>query len=89
MITNGSNIMKHAFAKALSVTIQKEKKSVSITIQDNGKGFDLSEKQKNHSLGLKTMEERIRILAGILVIESQPKKGTQISAQIPYSYAKN
>ncbi|WP_299768638.1 ATP-binding protein [uncultured Dokdonia sp.] len=85
---NVSNIIKHAFAKAFSVTIQKEKNTIQITIKDNGKGFEVSEKQKNHSLGLKTMEERIRILAGIVTIESSLTSGTVTTAQIPHSYAK-
>ena len=86
---NISNIIKLAFAKAFSVTIQKEKKTIQIIIKDNGKGFEVSEKQKHHSLGLKTMEERIRILAGIVTIESSPTSGTVTTAQIPYSHAKN
>ncbi|MFC4634675.1 ATP-binding protein [Dokdonia ponticola] len=101
---NVSNVMKHAFeeqsdeevyaeqrrsTKAISVTIQQQQKTILITIQDNGKGFDVTEKQKNNSLGLKTMEERIRILAGTLTIESNPTSGTVITAQIPHSHAKN
>jgi len=100
---NISNIIKHAFeeqsdeevyaeqrrsTKAFSVTIQKEKNTIQIIIKDNGKGFEVSEKQKHHSLGLKTMEERIRILAGIVTIESSPTSGTVTTAQIPHSYAK-
>ncbi len=86
---NVSNVMKHAFAKAISVTIQQEQKTIRITIKDNGKGFDVLEKQKNNSLGLKTLQERIRILEGTLTIESNAETGTETTAQIPYSHAKN
>ena len=85
---NISNIIKHAFAKAFSVTIQKEKNTIQITIKDNGKGFDVLEKQKNNSLGLKTLQERIRILEGTLTIESNAETGTETTAQIPHTHAK-
>ncbi|MEP0262573.1 ATP-binding protein [Dokdonia sp.] len=86
---NVSNVMKHAFAKAISVTIQQEQKTILITIKDNGKGFDVLEKQKNNSLGLKTLQERIRILEGTLTIESNAETGTETIAQIPHTHAKN
>lgn len=86
---NVSNVMKHAFAKAISVTIQQEQKTILITIKDNGKGFDVLEKQKNNSLGLKTLQERIRILEGTLTIESNAETGTKTTAQVPYTHAKN
>jgi len=60
-----------------------------MTIKDNGKGFDVLEKQKNNSLGLKTLQERIRILEGTLAIESNAETGTETTAQIPYTHAKN
>lgn len=86
---NVSNVMKHAFAKAVSVTLQQEEKTIRLTIKDNGKGFDVLEKQKNNSLGLKTLYERIRILEGTLIIESNTETGTLTTALIPYSYVKN
>jgi len=86
---NVSNVIKHAKAKALTVSISRTEKHTTIVISDNGKGFDVAEKQKNNSLGLKTLEERIRILAGTLVIESTPKTGTHTTAIIPHSDAKS
>ncbi|MFK7747884.1 MAG: ATP-binding protein [Kordia sp.] len=77
------NCLKHAQAKALSVNLLKSDNTIKIGIQDNGKGFDVSDKQKQHSLGLKTMYERIRILDGELTIDSKPNKGTIIVAKIP------
>ena len=78
-----NNILKHAEAKALSVSVIKEKSTITITIQDNGKGFDLNNAKTKNSLGLKTINERIRILKGELVIDSKLGKGTLITAQIP------
>ncbi|WP_156112398.1 sensor histidine kinase [Lacinutrix jangbogonensis] len=78
-----NNILKHADAKALYVNIIKEHNFITITIEDNGKGFDLTNAKIKNSLGLKTIYERIRILKGELTIDSKLKKGTKITAQIP------
>jgi signal transduction histidine kinase len=77
------NIVKHSEATSVTITIAKKEKIVSITIHDNGKGFDVSEKMKLNSLGLKTLLERIRILNGTLTIDSKPGKGTSLQAEIP------
>ena len=77
------NCIKHANAKALSVSALKLGNTIKISIQDNGKGFDATNAQKQNSLGLKTIYERIRILKGELTIESKPNQGTIIIAKIP------
>jgi two-component sensor histidine kinase len=77
------NCLKHAEAKAISVAVLKLGHTIKISIQDNGKGFDATKAQKQHSLGLKTMYERIRILDGELTIDSKPNQGTIIVAKIP------
>ena len=78
-----NNTLKHANAKALSVSVLKFNHSITISIQDNGKGFDASNAKKQNSLGLKTIYERIRILNGELTIDSKPYKGTTITAKLP------
>ncbi len=77
-----NNILKHAEAKALSITIEKEKDTILVLIKDNGKGFDVGASKNKNSLGLKTLEERIRILNGELNIESIPTQGTTTKAKI-------
>jgi len=54
-----NNIIKHSSAKAAKIEIDKLKNHIHITIKDNGKGFDFSEKYSDFSsLGLKTLKER-------------------------------
>ena len=65
------------------LNIIKEHRFIKITIEDRGKGFDLTNQKIKNSLGLKTIYERIRILKGELTIDSKLKKGTKITAQIP------
>ncbi len=78
-----NNVLKHAEAKALSISVIEVPNTIIITIQDNGKGFDVNKAQIKNSLGLKTIHERIRILKGVLTFESHLNKGTTITAQIP------
>ena len=78
-----NNSMKYAEAEKIQITINTKKSSILLQIKDDGIGFDVSEKLKNNSLGLKTMKERINILKGQLVIESTPKTGTLIKVIIP------
>lgn len=78
-----NNCLKHAHAKALSISALKVHETIEINIKDNGKGFDAINAQKQNSLGLKTIYERIRILKGELNIDSKPNKGTTITAKIP------
>lgn len=79
-----NNMVKHAEAKAASVTIEKKKNTIETIISDNGKGFEQSEKLKaSTSLGMQTLLERAKILHSKIDIKSQPNKGTTITLSIP------
>src|SRR5690606_51215 len=53
-----SNIIKHAKADASKVSIKKSRENITISIRDNGRGFDFAEKYTDYkSLGLKTLLE--------------------------------
>jgi signal transduction histidine kinase len=60
--------------------------NVSLSIRDNGLGFDTS-KPLNHSqsmgFGLNGIAERVRILGGTLNIDSQQGQGTSLTIDIP------
>ncbi len=80
-----NNIWKHAQANAVTVTVLKKSKYISVLIQDNGKGFDLDHKiETSRSMGLKTLYERIKILKTTLKIDSVANKGTTLKSAIPY-----
>jgi signal transduction histidine kinase len=80
---NVNNVMKHSQATALTVSIEKNSRDIQINIKDNGKGFDAIDKLKQNSLGLKTMQERVKMLNGIFTLDSGQKSGTLITAEIP------
>ncbi|TXD51042.1 MULTISPECIES: sensor histidine kinase [unclassified Polaribacter] len=78
-----TNIVKHASAKFVTITIKKEHKNIVTLIADNGKGFDVNDKRKKNTLGLKTIFERIKIMNGKLSIDSTLNIGTSFIFSIP------
>tara|TARA_R110001632_G_scaffold18408_4_gene57046 strand:+ start:13399 stop:15420 length:2022 start_codon:yes stop_codon:yes gene_type:complete len=78
-----TNIVKHAKAKSVTVTIKKEEDKIIALISDNGKGFDATDSKKKNSLGLKTIFERIKIMNGKLSIDSKLDIGTSFIFSIP------
>lgn len=81
-----TNVIKHANAGAIKVSVMKLSKLIVITIKDNGVGFNFSEKSKNiKSLGLKTLLERTKFLKGQMKVQSVKANGTLLEFQIPTS----
>jgi signal transduction histidine kinase len=79
-----TNVLKHARASMVHLTLAVDAKSVSLTITDDGCGFD-AEPRINHvakGLGLLIMQERLRAVEGSLRIESQPGAGTRVIARV-------
>lgn len=77
-----NNIVKHAKATHVWVELTLEDNNVTLTIQDNGQGFDVSEIPST-GIGLSSMRERVMIAGGKFNISSTPKRGTILSAQFP------
>jgi signal transduction histidine kinase len=76
-----NNIIKHAQANKVWVDLSMEEDGlVTLTIQDNGIGFE-PEKSPSSGMGLTSMNERVSIAGGKLTINSLPKRGTILSAQ--------
>lgn len=73
-----NNVMKHAEASVIEISLSSINVNSMISIRDNGKGFDIA-KMKSNGLGLKNIEERIKIIGGGLHIDSDPGKGTTIT----------
>lgn len=79
-----NNVLKHAQAEACKVTVKRYPKEVTITIKDNGKGFDFNEKYSNpKSLGLKTLKERTKVLKGQMKVISKINNGTVLKFEFP------
>jgi signal transduction histidine kinase len=79
-----TNLLRYAKAAVVRVTLAASAKVVSLTITDDGCGFD-AESAMDHrtrGLGLLIMQERMRAVDGSLRIESRPGAGTSVMATI-------
>ncbi len=74
------NSKTHAEASAVILNFKQTKKALTLTIFDNGKGFNTASKKAG--IGLKNMQERIEEVNGTFSIESALGKGTSIYIEI-------
>jgi signal transduction histidine kinase len=82
-----TNVVKHSAATEATVVIKKQPATVSISIRDNGRGFDpakLSSQTHDLGYGLGGIKERVRILKGTVVIDSKPSTGTSLTVEVPF-----
>ncbi len=76
-----NNISKYSKASLVNLFLLKEDGKILLTIQDNGKGFDVNTVRRG--LGLSTMEERAQLSGGSFGLESAAGKGTTVRASWP------
>lgn len=79
-----ANVARHSRAQTAEVRLAWENDTVTLTIKDDGRGFDPA--QTAGGLGLHSMQERVEALDGRLIIESTPGKGTQVTAIVAQEY---
>ena len=77
------NILKHAKASSITVTIRSTNDQYKLQVIDDGVGFDVHEARLTNSMGMNNIRERISLMRGTLNILSAPGKGTTLDLQIP------
>jgi two-component system, NarL family, sensor histidine kinase DevS len=77
-----TNIVKHANAHNVSVSVARRESTVAAVIEDDGAGFD-QRAIREEGVGLLGMRERLSFVDGRLEIESRPGAGTTIVAEVP------
>ncbi len=78
-----NNVIRHAGANALDISLIKDADGIAVTIEDNGKGFDTTDKQSFEGIGLKNIISRVAFLKGVVDFDSSPGKGTLIAIHVP------
>lgn len=76
-----ANVQQHAQANRVSVTLEKNNGSLTLTVADNGNGFDMD--KKSDRLGLVGIRERVHSVNGTLRIQTGPGRGTSVSVTVP------
>ncbi|MGE3776745.1 MAG: PAS domain S-box protein [Pirellulaceae bacterium] len=77
------NVVKHSGALHVQVDMTAQATTVRLVVADDGRGFDTGENVRRGGLGLVSMQERLRLVGGVLIIVSQPDVGTRIEACLP------
>jgi signal transduction histidine kinase len=82
-----SNVVRHAHASVVQVSLRVHDHAVYLTVLDDGRGFQepptASTGTERHGLGLLGMRERVSTLGGELSVESEPGRGTAITVTVP------
>lgn len=80
-----NNVIKHAQASRLHISIIRDAEGISLTVEDNGRGFDARNTDHTEGIGLKNIRSRIGYLGGTVEWDSAPGKGTVVVINIPAS----
>lgn len=78
-----NNVIKHAHASKLFIALIKDEHEISITVEDNGVGFDRAVIKNADGIGLKNIQSRINYLNGNVEWDTVIGKGTVVTIQIP------
>ncbi len=76
------NALKYAAASHIIVQIDNAGDHISITVEDNGKGFDQDEVNNKEGFGLSSIRSRIKALGGTVIIDTSDNQGTSIYIEI-------
>jgi signal transduction histidine kinase len=76
-----NNVIKHSGANQLDLSLINDNDGLSITIEDNGRGFDAS--QQSEGIGLKNIRSRVAYLKGEVEWDSRPGHGTAVTIFVP------
>lgn len=74
-----ANIIKHACASSIRITVMYSENRLYLSIADNGIGIDLNKWQKNSGLGLISIQQRVHLLNGQMDLQTDAGKGTVIT----------
>jgi PAS domain S-box-containing protein len=78
-----TNILRHAEATQVQVTLKRHSKNLVLRIQDNGKGISYEQTTNPLSLGILGIKERVRFWGGKSLFVGSPSRGTTMSISVP------
>jgi two-component system, chemotaxis family, CheB/CheR fusion protein len=82
------NVVKHAHVERAKVKVSEKDEHILICVEDDGEGFDVETARRNRSyydtFGLFSVEERLRLFGGELIVESAPGQGARLTLLAPF-----
>jgi len=77
------NAAKYSGVKRIEVEVREDSSEIHLLVSDLGRGFDLETATQGRGLGLTSMQERVRLINGIIEIQSKPMGGTIVNVRVP------
>jgi PAS domain S-box-containing protein len=81
------NIKRHSGTNRAEVRLEQQDGRLHLSVSDCGRGFDSKKPPAEHGIGIRSMEERVRLLGGKLEIQSRLMEGTTVDAWLPLKMA--
>jgi len=81
------NVKRHSGANRAEVRLESTGETLHLSVADHGTGFNPGERSHRCGIGIRSMEERLRLLGGKLEIHSSLMEGTRIDAWLPFMVA--
>jgi signal transduction histidine kinase len=78
-----ANVTRHSGVHVAQVALRYEDSRVTLTVRDQGRGFDPATARNARSLGIHSMGERAAEMGGSLTVESTPDRGTTVAVTLP------
>ena len=82
-----TNVARHSKASHVDVSQRAEGEILTLSVEDDGRGFDLRELPESAGLGVAGMRERAERIGGVLEIMSRPGEGTRVRLKVPVAGA--
>lgn len=80
-----TNVIKHANASSIIITMDYSLRNFLLRISDNGKGFEpfMNPEDQSTGIGIRNMQHRAQLIGGLFELHSMPGNGTSITIQLP------
>jgi hypothetical protein len=78
-----TNVLKHANASQTTINLSRHENTLNIIVEDNGKGFDITQIDSKTGMGLHSIRTRVEHVQGEFIVDTTPKKGTTVIINIP------
>jgi PAS domain S-box-containing protein len=77
------NVKKHSCADSSEVRVEGQEQKIHLSVSDEGVGFDPGAVSRQDGIGIRSIEERVRLVGGQFTLSSQPMHGTKIDVWAP------
>ena len=78
-----NNVIKHAQASQLDISLRREADGLTALIEDNGRGFDATDRRMFEGIGLKNIQARLALFGGSADWDTRPGHGTAVTIFVP------